>query len=302
MKYLAVINENSGTVMRIGPKTVAEIVTRKAGDGAKIVIGDCKALIAAAKEDGETFDGVICAGGDGTQAAIAGALRGKNAALLPLPCGTMNLLCRDLGIPLEIDKALEIALTAPVRRIDVGLAGERSFLNNVVFGSYAELAQAREELREMESIDDLGAAIVDAADALLHADPIRFSLKLDGEPTDAKTNTVIVSINKITDAENMIPRRDRLADGELVVYLTESNNGADFASIILDFAKGEADVSERIESHSCQRCQVDGRGRKLSYTIDGDPLESATPIELKVEKKSVKVFYPNADRKLAAAE
>lgn len=307
MKYLALINENSGTVLKVGPENIAEIVNRiigadgvstddgdSTGHDVEIIIGDGETLISAARDAADEADVIICAGGDGTQAGVAGAIGGRKAALLPLPCGTMNLLCRDLGIPLDIEQALQTALHAPKIKIDIGVVGDRTFLNNVVFGSYAELAEAREELREIESVESLGEAIVGAANALVHADPLRFTIDLDDERIDAKTNTVVVSINRITSSENLVPRRDRLEAGELIVYLTESKNGVDLAGVILEFLRGGVEQSEKIDGRPCQRCRIDGRRRKVSYTIDGDPLESSAPVELRIEKKSLAVHFPAA--------
>lgn len=300
MKYLALINDSSGTVMKIGAEAIAELIRKYIGaTGAELEIinGDCETLLKAAEDNADTVDAVICAGGDGTQAGVAGKLRGKKAALLPLPCGTMNLLCRDLGVPLDIEEALQVAVGAPVHKIDIGVVTgdglERTFLNNVVFGSYAEIAEAREEIRKMESIADFADAVGEAMNAFFHATPIIFKVKMDGKEVEAETNTVVVSINRITDSENMVPHRDRLSGGALIVYLTEAKNHMQLASVILEFLKGEAEHSEKIDWLPCNDCAVDSGGYEIVYTIDGDPITTDKPIELTIERKSVKVFYPN---------
>ena len=63
---------------------------------------------------------VIVCGGDGTvRAAIAG-LAGTDAALAIVPSGTGNLLAQNLGIPLDLDGAVTLAVAGGRRRIDIG--------------------------------------------------------------------------------------------------------------------------------------------------------------------------------------
>ena len=60
------------------------------------------ALIAAA----ETSDEIWVGGGDGTLRSAAELVMKRDGVLGVLPLGTMNLLARDLNIPLEIEQAV----------------------------------------------------------------------------------------------------------------------------------------------------------------------------------------------------
>jgi diacylglycerol kinase (ATP) len=73
----------------------------------------------AAVEQGATT--VVAIGGDGTVRAVAEALAGTDVAMGLIPLGTGNLLARNLDLPLtDTDELLRLALTGPVRTIDVG--------------------------------------------------------------------------------------------------------------------------------------------------------------------------------------
>ncbi|MFJ5228551.1 phosphatase PAP2 family protein [Kitasatospora sp. NPDC088391] len=79
---------------------------------------DCgRAAAARAVADGARL--VAACGGDGTVTACAEALAGTDAVLLVVPCGTGNLLARNLGLPADPVEALTAALAGRPRRIDL---------------------------------------------------------------------------------------------------------------------------------------------------------------------------------------
>ena len=90
---------------------------------------------------------VVAAGGDGTVGAVAAALVDTEATMAVLPVGTLNHLAKELGIPLELEAAVEIALTGAIRAIDVGEVNGRVFVNNSSLGLYPAIVFARERRR-----------------------------------------------------------------------------------------------------------------------------------------------------------
>lgn len=73
---------------------------------------------ARAVRDGATL--VVVCGGDGTVRTVADALAGSGVPLAVVPCGTGNLLARNLGLPLSPAEALEAALRGTSHRLDLG--------------------------------------------------------------------------------------------------------------------------------------------------------------------------------------
>jgi diacylglycerol kinase (ATP) len=72
-------------------------------------------------------DGVerlIVAGGDGTMHHVAQGLAETGCALGVVPLGSGNDLAGTLGIPRNLDAAVEQALNGPVRRMDLARVGE----------------------------------------------------------------------------------------------------------------------------------------------------------------------------------
>jgi YegS/Rv2252/BmrU family lipid kinase len=124
-------------------------------------------------------DLVLASGGDGTVTACVGGVAGTGIPLGVLPCGTGNLLARNLGLPLSTDEALTVALTGTDRRLDVGTANGRPFVVMAGIGFDAQLlAGASEQLKKRVG----SAAYVLAALRHLHDRPVRVLLRADNGP------------------------------------------------------------------------------------------------------------------------
>jgi diacylglycerol kinase family enzyme len=83
------------------------------------------------------------AGGDGSQALVAGVAAAHDVAFVCVPAGTRNHLAMDLGLDRDdVVGALEAFGAAVERRIDLGLVDNRVFVNNATMGLYAKIVQS----------------------------------------------------------------------------------------------------------------------------------------------------------------
>lgn len=83
-------------------------------------------------------DAVGVAGGDGSLAAVAEIALERDLAFVVVPYGTRNHFARDLGLDRDDPLTALDAFTGHERRVDVGRAGDRLFLNNVSLGLYGD--------------------------------------------------------------------------------------------------------------------------------------------------------------------
>jgi diacylglycerol kinase family enzyme len=121
----------------------------------------------AAREAASAFDLVIAAGGDGTVNEVANGLAGTRAALGVLPLGTMNIVARELGMPLDVEGACAWISRARPSAVALGWRGTRAFLIVAGFGydafclEYA-LQRARARGRKVRIRDYVSSAILGA--------------------------------------------------------------------------------------------------------------------------------------------
>jgi hypothetical protein len=84
-------------------------------------------------------DAVGVAGGDGSLGLVAAVAVEADLPFVCVPAGTRNHFAGDLGLDRANPLAALDAFAGPERRIDVGLVGDRMFVNNVSLGAYADL-------------------------------------------------------------------------------------------------------------------------------------------------------------------
>lgn len=77
---------------------------------------------------------VIVGGGDGSLSGTVDELVGKPCVFAVLPLGTANSFARTLGIPLDLDGAIEVIATGERRRIDLGMIDGDYFVNSAAIG------------------------------------------------------------------------------------------------------------------------------------------------------------------------
>jgi diacylglycerol kinase family enzyme len=130
-----------GKVARFGLKDKAEALGAEVVmlDGPEVV--DVGQLAREAVADGADLLGV--AGGDGTQALVAGIAAEHGIPLLVISAGTRNHFALDLGLDREDPSRCLDALDDGVElRVDLGFIGDRPFVNNASFGAYAAVVQS----------------------------------------------------------------------------------------------------------------------------------------------------------------
>lgn len=77
---------------------------------------------------------VIVGGGDGSLSGTIDEVVNTDCVFAPLPLGTANSFARTLGMPLELDEAVDCIVTGQRRRIDVGVINGDYFVNAASMG------------------------------------------------------------------------------------------------------------------------------------------------------------------------
>src|SRR5688500_2463571 len=77
---------------------------------------------------------VIVGGGDGTLSSAVDHFLGAKTVFAILPLGTANSFARTLGVPLDLDGAIEVIAKGRRKRIDLGCIDGDYFANAAALG------------------------------------------------------------------------------------------------------------------------------------------------------------------------
>jgi len=85
---------------------------------------------------------VIVGGGDGSLSSFVDHFIGKEVVFALLPLGTANSFARTMGVPLDLDGAIDVIANGEAREIDVGCINGDYFLNAAAMGLAPKVAES----------------------------------------------------------------------------------------------------------------------------------------------------------------
>jgi diacylglycerol kinase family enzyme len=241
---------------------------------------DVAALARRAVADGADLLGV--AGGDGTQATVAGVAVEHNVPFLVIAAGTRNHFALDLGLDRDDPSLCLDALTDGVEiHVDLGAVNGRPFVNNASFGAYAEVVQSpdyRDDktqtiLRELPDLllGHAGARLTADAGALRISDP----------------QAVLVSNNPYGTGDPVgLGRRPRIDLGVLGVVGVRVANALQAADLIRGSASAE------VTAITATEVTVTADAPEIPVGVDGEALTLKTPVHCVTRPGALRVRVP----------
>ena len=238
-------------------------------------------------------DVVLACGGDGTVTAAAAGLVGTATPLAVIPLGTGNLLARNLGLPVEEDEALTVALTGRRRRLDVGRANGSLFLTMAGLGLDAKmLAGASERVKKRFG----WGAYVAAAVRHLWDRPMRVRLRTDsGPPVRRRASGVIVgNVGALQGGVPLLP--DAQPDDGLrdVVVLTARSLGG-WLAVVLHVLLRRPMGTDRVLRRTFAQLRIDLDHPHL-WELDGEVMGRTSQLVINISPGALTVLVPSEVR------
>ena len=250
---------------------------------------DVAELARRAVDDGADLLGV--AGGDGTQALVAGVAAAHGVPFVVICAGTRNHFAMDLGLDRADPSACLQALTDGVELcVDLGFidVGEptpegrgRVFVNNASFGAYATVVQSPAYR------DDKARTILQLLpDLLTHHSGPRLKVHADAVTVD-EPQAVLVSNNpyRVGDPAGL-GRRERLDSGVLGVLGVKVDNAVQAASML----RGRRGPG--LTSTAAREVVVDADAPVIPVGVDGEALTVPAPVRCWIAPGALRVRLP----------
>jgi diacylglycerol kinase family enzyme len=239
---------------------------------------------------------VVAWGGDGTVMGVAAALMNSDISLGILPGGTGNLLARNLGIPLNVRRAVEVALTGRVRRIDlldVYLGRGRRALSAVMCGMGwdADMMGAPEELKHRVG---WGAYVLEGA-RHVRKQPMRLRLSVDGGPEQHLygRTVLLANVGMLVAGLDLIPEAEA-DDGLMDVLVIDPSSPVDWARTTTGILRGKGAAADPSRTHLRGREVIVSTSHARRRQIDGDIVEDGYGFRVSVLERALAVRVPSS--------
>jgi YegS/Rv2252/BmrU family lipid kinase len=232
----------------------------------------------------------IC-GGDGTVMACLDALSNTGLPVAVLPIGSGNLLARNLGIPLEFDESLDVAVNGDDRRIDLGRVGDQPFA--VMAGMGFDAAMMADTTEGMKRLAGWPAYV---ASALRHLrDPVmRVQLSIDGGPAVSRSaRTVLVgNVGQLEGGLELLPAA-AADDGLLDVVIVAPRTLRDWVRVAYRIIRKPHTRDRHLERFQGQVISIEA-DREVPRQVDGEVIDDGRRIDARVEPGALIVRVPRS--------
>ena len=238
--------------------------------------GDAERAGRTAVEDGCTA--IFVAGGDGTvNEAVNGvaavhALHRVSFGIVPL--GTGNDFAAALGVPADIEEAIQLLLRGRTLAVDLGRVNGRIFVNTSGGGFIAEVSVA--VTPQLKTIAGRLAYLVGGAQALLEYDPVRATVRAD--PGDIRLglglHAYAVCNSRLIGGGRLIAPSAVIDDGLLDLCLIEEMSTLEFVALARKVAAGDHVSDPRVRYLQASSIAIDFE-REMKVNTDGEVFEAA---------------------------
>ena len=234
---------------------------------------------------------IVAWGGDGTVNEIGSALVFREAALAIVPSGSGNGLARELGIPFDPERAIDVALSGGEACIDVGELDGRLFFNVAGIGLDARVAQrfAANGLTRR----GLPRYLAITLQELLTYRAGDHTVLTDGEAMRVRALLIAIANTRQYGNGAIIAPTARVDDGRLdVVVVTDRSRLRALVQVPRVFMGRIAGIPG-VTIREALDIEVTST-RPLLYHVDGEPYVGGAAIKGRARARALRVKVPQA--------
>jgi diacylglycerol kinase (ATP) len=244
-----------------------------------VAAGDALNLARRSVEEG--YERLLVAGGDGTLnevvngvAGVAGGLERITFGVIPL--GTGNDFAAALGLPEEVEGAVETMLAGRIVLSDVGVVNDRYFVNVSAGGFIAEVSDAVNP--QLKSVAGKFAYIIGGAQVLLEYEPVRVRLRAtleNGRELRRETGVQMFAVcnSRLVGGGRPIAPEAVINDGALDVCVVEAVPTLEFVRLLSSVPGGNHIEDERVAYFRALEVEL-SFDRTIKVNTDGEVLEA----------------------------
>ncbi|MET0628068.1 MAG: diacylglycerol kinase family protein [Acidimicrobiia bacterium] len=237
----------------------------------------------------EGVDLLFVWGGDGMVQRCLDAIGDEPVTVAILPAGTANLLATNLGIPIDLEAAVQIGLHGERRTIDTGrLDGERFA---VMAGVGLDALMIRDADGTLKDRFGRLAYVITGAKHL-RAERFGARVRIDGATWfEGDAGCVLVgNVGNLFGGVEVFPEATP-DDGRLEVGVVTAKGLTQWVRALARTATGKADQSPFVDVTVARKVRID-LDRKMPVELDGGDRPPRKRVKMRVDPHSVTVCVP----------
>lgn len=235
---------------------------------------------------------VVVGGGDGTLSAAADVLAGSDTALGVLPLGTFNNFARDLGIPLETERAVSVLADGRIRVVDLGEVNGRVFINNASLGLYPYTVRRRLIYQRQYGLSKLPAMAYAMLGALWRLPTFRTWIMTEEHEIRVRTPFLFIGNNRYVLEPGALFRRLALTEGRLSVFYTRKRSRLGLLLTALQVLVGGPQRVPALEYRWVRQVRIQTHRAYLKLALDGEVVRQPCPLLFRIRPQALKVVCP----------
>ncbi|MCR5610742.1 MAG: diacylglycerol kinase family lipid kinase [Clostridiales bacterium] len=252
------------------------VMTEKAGESAP--------LAEAAYKSGERY--IVAVGGDGTVSEIAGALGGKEDAVMGIcPFGTGNDFASALLLSPDPVKTAETILNGSPKPVDLGYAGGRAFVNVLGLGFDVDVVINTE--RYKSKYHGMIPYLFGIARSMFHLSSTHLTITADGEVFEVDALLTAIANGRCFGGGMPVAPKADPSDGYFDVCIIKKISLFRFLTLLPLFLKGKHVGKKPVMYFKAKEVELSCGRTPLE--LDGELGEYA-PAKVKIMESALRIM------------
>lgn len=222
------------------------------------------------KEEGDGYDIIVCAGGDGTLGnTVTGLMKsGMRRPLGYIPCGSTNDFANSMEIPKRATDAASKIVAATPFSIDVGSLNDKYFVYVAAFGVLSDTSYTTPQ--NMKNIFGHAAYVLQGIKSLVNVPSYQMEVWIDDQKVEGEFIFGMVSNSVFIGGIKSITRKgvefdDGLFEG---VLIRKIHNVADLQRIVNALLTGNASEKNMVAFRA--KHVIFNSSESIAWTVDGE--------------------------------
>lgn len=230
---------------------------------------------------------ILAVGGDGTINEVAQSMLYSEAVLGIVPKGSGNGLARELHIPMDAKKALDVIIKGRVTTIDSCKANDRVFFCTCGVGFDAAVSQKFANEKHRGSL----TYIKNTVEEYLSYKPQTYELLIDDQSIHERAFLIACANASQYGNNAFIAPHANIQDGQMDITILAPFTPLDIAPLAIQLFTKQIGHNSKIKSLKAKQVSIIRQKPGIMH-LDGDPVMADERVDIAVIPQSLNVFIP----------